>query len=89
MSQAVNENPTIEEQTALYGNGKWFGYMQCFPCGYVTRDSRARSCCKGYCQDASGKSCNAWPCPNCGALHSWTGSVAEDYAHDDPNRASP
>lgn len=58
----------------------WFGYMQCSPCGYVTRDGRARSCCKGHCYDATGESCNAWPCPSCGALHAWTGSVSEDRA---------
>lgn len=66
--------------------GRWFGYMQCSPCGYVTQDRRARTCCKGYCQDASGESCNAWPCPSCGALHAWTGSVSDDRAHDDQNR---
>jgi len=50
-------------------------HMRCSGCGYITTDSRAATCCKGYCQDRTGSSCNSWPCPQCGRHHYWTGSV--------------
>lgn len=30
--------------------------------------------CYGYCQDATGKSCDSVQCPGCGKFHSWSGS---------------
>lgn len=47
---------------------------KCSGCGYRTNENIGR--CKGYCQDPSGKSCDAVPCPKCGKLHYWTGSMA-------------
>lgn len=47
---------------------------RCSNCGYLTDDSRALSGCKGYCQDSSGDSCDALPCPKCAKLHYWCGS---------------
>lgn len=46
---------------------------RCAKCGY--RTDRAGQC-KGYCYDASGESCDAVPCPGCGKVHYWTGSMA-------------
>ena len=31
--------------------------------------------CNGQCQDPTGKSCDATPCPSCARVHYWTGSV--------------
>lgn len=50
--------------------------MECSYCGHRTNDRRAVTCCKGYCYDTSGKSCNSWPCPDCHAHHAWCGSMA-------------
>ena len=49
---------------------------QCLGCGLLTAERRAVTCCKGYCYDPSGKSCNSWPCPSCGRHHYWTCSFA-------------
>jgi hypothetical protein len=49
-------------------------WAQCAGCGYYSTDRRSITCCSGHCLDASGKSCNALPCPQCGRLHYWTGS---------------
>lgn len=49
-------------------------YMQCGGCGYRTNESVGN--CKGYCFDATGKSCDAVPCPKCGKVHYWCGSMA-------------
>lgn len=46
---------------------------QCFACGLVTTGHVGR--CDGYCFDATGQSCDAVPCPNCGKVHYWTGSI--------------
>lgn len=46
----------------------------CSGCGTYTSDLRSLSGCAGYCQDSTGKSCNALPCPNCGRVHYWSGS---------------
>ena len=35
-------------------------------CGAYSTDRRILTCCKGYCYDASGKTCNAVQCPGCG-----------------------
>ena len=48
----------------------------CFTCNYHTNDPRALRGCKGYCQDPTGKSCDALPCPKCGHFHYWTGGAA-------------
>lgn len=61
--------------------------MQCSPCGYVTHEIRASNSCAGRCGDPGGGNCNAWPCPNCGAVHAWTGSIDQGRAHTDDNRA--
>jgi hypothetical protein len=50
---------------------------RCSGCGYYTDDRRALTTCYGYCQDPTGKSCNAMPCPNCGRRHYWSGSFAK------------
>ncbi|MBS3927750.1 MAG: phage Gp37/Gp68 family protein [Sphingomonadales bacterium] len=50
------------------------GGWGCSGCGYRERGSVGR--CYGYCQDPSGRSCDAVPCPRCGKRHYWTGSVA-------------
>ncbi len=46
---------------------------KCSGCGHVSTDARIKHSCKGYCHDPSGKGCNAVPCPECGAVHYWTG----------------
>lgn len=43
-------------------------------CGHLSTDPGIRNSCKGYCQDSTGESCNAVPCPECGAVHYWTGA---------------
>ncbi|KPH59166.1 phage Gp37/Gp68 family protein [Novosphingobium sp. ST904] len=45
----------------------------CPACGFHTDHPRALRGCKGYCQDPSGNSCDALPCPKCARLHYWTG----------------
>lgn len=47
---------------------------RCSGCGYLSDDPRSLSGCKGRCQDPSGASCNAWPCPGCRRAHYWCGS---------------
>ncbi len=46
----------------------------CSGCGYRTNGDIGR--CSGHCLDASGRSCDAVPCPKCAKLHYWTGSMA-------------
>jgi len=43
-------------------------------CGYRTNENIGK--CKGYCFYPSGKSCDALPCPKCGKVHCWSGSMA-------------
>ena len=50
---------------------KW----ECQYCGYRTNDSIGT--CHGYCQDKTGKSCDAVACKNCGKFHGWSGSMRE------------
>lgn len=67
--------------------------MMCSGCRYITADSRAVTCCSGHCLDASGQSCDSWPCPNCGRHHYWTGSVpaalAKARAASEPHPTQP
>jgi protein gp37 len=53
-----------------YLNPRW----ACSGCGYRTNENVGR--CYGYCQDSSGKSCDAVACPGCRKFHYWTGSVS-------------
>lgn len=53
----------------------WLPYKwRCSKCGYRTNDFVGN--CKGYCQDSTGNSCDAMPCPQCGKYHYWTGSMS-------------
>lgn len=51
----------------------------CHGCGYLSDDPRSLSGCKGYCQDSTGKRCNALPCPKCGKVHYWCGSFRKPH----------
>lgn len=47
--------------------------MMCSGCGHITTDTRAVTCCKGYCQDRTGNSCNlvAMPGLRAASLLDW------------------
>ena len=65
---AVARQLQREKQELGLQKPKW----RCSGCGYITQENIGSY--KGYCFDASGKSCDAIPCPNCKKLHYWSGS---------------
>jgi len=46
---------------------------RCSGCGFLTPNPMAIKGCYGRCQDPSGKTCDAVPCPQCKRLHYWSG----------------
>lgn len=68
---AVSYEPALEWVSfANYYRHRW----ECSGCGYRTNE--AVGTCKGYCQDPTGKSCDAVACPSCGRFHYWCGAMA-------------
>lgn len=48
-------------------------HWMCSGCGLFVVGTVGK--CNGQCQDPTGTSCDATPCPSCARIHYWTGSV--------------